>query len=370
VSRPLSASLVPLAAARVLPLRLAVLVALLVLFVALRRRADPELVALAEPGAEALAVTTRALARSSAWTELALLALPFAVARAATLARGWSDRRADWLRVRGAPPAASAAAIVAGSWAAGALVLALAALALELALGAGGAGDTPVPRFDRALATPALVLAADETEATLELGSLPGGATLVVPLHGAPGRRDGSLELRLSAGTGGGATRSARTRPGPRRLVSLEVPRAAGPGPWRLTLTRAGGPNVLVPAGGPRLLRAGARERDAAWTLLSRLLALWSSALGLAFLLARLWRPALSALLFGSAWLWLWTRTAPPRWLPAADLFDALALVGDGIVPAAPSPAGWWVALGTLALGSVALGRGLANAGSLGEAAG
>lgn len=282
------------------------------------------------------------------WTLGLAAALGLATWRAASLAATWRRGEGDWLGARApgrlAALMAASAGLVLAAWL-GALAVAGAA---ELAAGGGG----PALRFERAMPGPALVLLpGDAPEAWLvedPRGRLVDGSVVRLDLVVLPGAGP-TASATLSLARNGAAPRAVDATVAGRGALRAPVP--PGDGDLRLELTRSeDGAGLAVPEGGLSLLVPARGEREAGGALLLRALPLLAAAVVLA-LGAGCWTSTWTATL--ATWVSLLplflAEAAPP--LPGRDLPRELALVGDGVVPAAPPAAGLLGAALVVALG-------------------
>jgi hypothetical protein len=156
----------------------------------------------------------------------------------------------------------------------------------------------------------------------------------------------GSIEVTLPAGTDG---------------VEFEL--ACKGQDTRVCVLSEGVELWSLPASSPDIPSHHVTWQAATLAMLARFLLAMCAWLALAIGVSRFVSPATAALAVLAAWVPHWWAEAGPtafssRWLPGVDLFDALAIVGDGRAPACPPLT---TVLGTLVI--VVIGIVLACAG-------
>ncbi|HKC26092.1 MAG TPA: hypothetical protein VKF32_15205, partial [Thermoanaerobaculia bacterium] len=307
-----------------------------------------------DPGAAA-----RGMLREGVWTILAISILPLLVFRTARSVSVWRSGESEWLASRGVGRGAILVSTWIGTWAGGATLLALACLAIELRAGAAA----PSLRRGPDLALPSgafssrarigsrgpLAWTAPDTSAIagararVQIGFVSGAGSAGEILFRAKRDRDertgrarisshGSIEVELPPGSGAIGFELSCASPGTTAVVLSDAVEVWSP----CASDRAAGVEILI-----RILVA-----FAAWTALALGLAAWVS-------------PSIASLAILAAWIPAWLGDIAPRWLPGADLWDALSIVGMGRVPAALDSrafaVGTLLALVGLALAAVGL---------------
>lgn len=291
-------------------------------------------------------------ARQQVWATFLVAVAPLCVLRAAQRAAPMQAEDASWLAVRSASNAAVAVSTWLGAlvaWCAATLAFALAgeigAPRGETLLVAAGTIAAPASRWvtsEAPLAWRAEVQHPERARrASLELG--------LVASHGAIG----DLHLVARGVTTGAETR-ANVRVENRARLEVELPRGETAIDFRL---ECGGAEarafVLSPAAtlwfetpGRWSATSGAAlhvvAAGASWLALALFFACFVGGTTAACAVLALWIPV---------WMADWPAAAL-RWIPGADLFDALAVVGAGRAPAPPGAQAW---LGALVLVGLAL---------------
>jgi hypothetical protein len=357
--------LASLAARRVLaPGVLALLTA--VLWLSLRANwgaGSPELIAEAGEQSAALA---RSSMREAVWSIAVLAILPLFVARAARTVGAWRSGEGDWLGSRAAGRGSILVSTWLGTWLGGAILLAIVFLAVEGSAGSFAAGNRTWRRAGTiALPRATWITAASQARWTAgtDESAWPAGSRARIELAFGAGT-GAAAEVVLRARRGGieGSTqeRSARARFASRGAVEVELPSGEWPLAFEIACVREGS-RAFVVSDAMEVWEPGARESSASLEILERLaiaLGAWTAlAIGLG---AWLSAPT-AALALGAAWIPAWLADRPPAWLPAADLWSALAIAGSGRVPhaadpSALAPAALLIVFG-LALGAAGLRR-------------
>ena len=318
------------------------------------------------------------LVRESAWSVFLLAVAPVLVLRAARDAAIWRRRDAAWVACR----VVSNSTVLVSTW----LGVVLASFILVSAWGAlaefrAGVDSSPPLRLVGSLAGPAqsvrgstwivgtkpfvwradenaacrAALAAGDAHARIELGLGAGAACSVV----MRARRTGESldDARAWA-------EEARASIGTRGAIEVALPRGSGPLEFEIEL---GSPESRLFVLGERLeIHArSSGSHPAALAILARIalaaLAWTAFALGCSAWVS----PPTAALAvlaaLAPAWWSEGARTASLAWLPGADVFDALAIVGAGRVPSEIGLVGIGgaiaVACAGLALGLAGLAR-------------
>lgn len=301
---------------------------------ALRRVASPATLALIALLALAAATTERstppALAREGLWNLVLVCGVPLLVARAANHGSRLNSRERSFVGATPHSPAAWFRSSALGLAAATLGLLGIAAGSAELS-----ATDEP-PRLALAGLEPAPRSAVVDGRSTVRWSvSAAAGETLRVELVFVPVGTNATVEFRARRAGQVETTRALFHKPG-----SIEVRAPAGEAELSLELERVAGDAFLLlvgervqrlrPAASPRLASAvlAAHAGLALWSLLTLAFALgaWMAAGYAASLAAAL---ALSPWIVGDDFARAWT--------PSGQLVDALALAGEGYVPAWPS---------------------------------
>jgi hypothetical protein len=289
------------------------------------------------------------LARESAWSGFLLAVAPMIVLRAARDAAFWRRRDSAWLASR----SVSNSTVFVSAW----LGVALASLAFACAFGAlaelnAGGGDAHDPRRAGSLVAPGgawidgakpLAWRAEENAACREAIAA-GGARARIEL-GLGGGAGAACQVILrarraaagSVGSAGAWTEEARTSIGNRGAIEVVVPRGSGPLEFEIEL---GTPESRLFVLGEELevYAQSSRAHAASLAIFTRvalaLLAWTAFALG-----CSAWVSAPTAALavlaaLAPAWWSGGTGTSAFAWLPGADVFEAIGIVGAGRVPA------------------------------------
>jgi len=290
-----------------------------------------------------------ALTRAGAWGAACCVIAPWAVTRAARLARIWARGDATWIGSRAVPRPAAAALALGGTIAAAALLVLATLGAVEVAVGPAGASRLRA----RTLPNPAVFLTDAAPSTSFRLPVAATSATLrlrPVVLPGAGPAAD--LAVRLRGGAGAAVERVVRVA-GP---ASIEVPLPAPAGEVEVALERLGpGAVVALPAGSLELVLAAGRPARASLGIAARLLLGLAAGCSLAAGLGAWMRPALAGAAVLALWVLSWTGARPVPWLPAGDLVRAIGAAGEGFVLPGPGASAGLVALGCAALGHALL---------------
>ena len=341
------AGLVALAARRALaPGVLAILAAVLVLAL----RAD-------WGGAGGGAEHARASTREAAGSILLLAIVPLLLVRAARTVGAWRSGEGDWLGSRAAGRRTILVSTWIGTWIGGAIVLAIAFAAIELSVGSLGSGARSLRRSGEiALPKPAWIEPGSPSAWTTgeDESDWPEGARARVELaFGAGSGASAEISLRARRDSPPGE-RLASARIASRGTVEVEIPPGTGPLSFEIACERPGA-RAYVASDAMEVWEPGARESAAGLEIFLRLALALGAWTALAIGLGAWMRPATAVLALLAAWIPAWLADRAPPWLPAADLWTALATAGEGRVPEAPDPRALAVLAALAALG-VAIG--------------
>lgn len=288
----------------------------------------------APPGAALLsgdiAAARRAVARYEAWSLTLPWLAAWVVARGARLGRRPARGEAQWLLTRPIGRGRTACATWLGLALAACAWLALGAVAIEL----GAGGDGPALRASGVLSAGPLERLPDGGLRWALAGRARAGQLAALDL-GVRFAAGGAPEVELELARPDGARRRARARLARAGTLMVEVP--PGEGPLVVTLRgMAGGARPLVVGRDFWLFDPEGRERDGTLALFARGV-LWLAAAGALALGLAAWLSAPTAFTAVAAlWIVAWLSAAPPRWLPATDLWAALAQVAEGRAPGPP----------------------------------
>jgi hypothetical protein len=304
------------------------------------------------------AALARGSAREGVWSIAVLAILPLVLARAARVIGNWRAGEGDWLGSRAAGRGSILFATWLGTWIGGGILLAAVFLAVEASAGSFAARG-PTLRRAGEIALPRMGWITSDAPARWIAGA------------GESAWPEGSrarIELAFGTGTGAGTEATLRARRGTEERaasarfvahgsVEVELPPGDGALAFEIACERAGS-RAFVASDAMEVWEPGPRESAAGLAILARLalaLATWT-ALAMGF---GAWLSAPSAALaIAAAWIPAWLAERSPAWLPAADLWDALATAGSGRVPRAIDPA----AVASSAI-LVAIGLALGHAG-------
>jgi len=304
--------------------------------------------------------SARAAAHQGMWMLALFCVAPALVARAAATLPRWRAGESAWLGTRAVAPLACVAAGLAGP-VLGALAL-LAAFAVSTEIAAGPRPDGDGPQLAAELEHAPLALLSGDAEATRELrGDTRAGGVLRIALIEVPGHSSG-VDVEVKVARGAAVLGEARARVVGRALVDVALREGDnGEGPLALRLRRAGeatpsGGGVVVRADSARLLALDAGARRGSLVLFARAALALVAMCAVALALGAWMRASLAALVTLAAWLAAWVLGVGAERLPGADLPAALALLGEGIAPPAPSAA-MLLATAVIVGLSLALGR-------------
>ena len=338
-----------------------VVLAAAVLALALRADWGAGSAGLAAEAGEYRAALARASAREGVWSIAVLAILPLLVVRAARVVSGWRAGEGDWLGSRAAGRGSILLSTWLGTWIGGAILLAAVYFAVEASAGSlvsrertwRRAGEIALPKA-----------------AWITAGS-PASWTAGARENAWPAGSRARIELGFAAGTNAAAgivlrarrasvERVARERLSGRGSLEVEIPPGDGPLAFDVACEREGS-RAFVVSDAMEVWEPGARESSAGLEILARLalaLGAWTAlAIGLG---AWLSAPT-AALSIAAAWIPAWLADRSPDWLPAADLWSALATAGSARVPRTIEPitlvSSAVLAAAGLALGAAGLSR-------------
>jgi len=335
--------------------------AVLALALALRADGGAGSVELAAEAGERSAALARASAREGAWSIAVLAILPLLLVRAARVVSMWRAGEGDWLGSRATGRGSILLSTWIGTWIGGAILLAAAFVAVEASTGSLASRERTWRRVGEiALPPAAWITAGSPARWTAEARETtwPAGSRARIELGFAAGT-NAAAEIVLRARRASDE-RFARERIAGRGSVEVELPPGDAPLAFEVACEREGS-RAFVVSDAMEVWEPGARESSAGLEILARLalaLGAWTAlAIGLG---AWLSAPT-AALAIAAAWIAAWLADRSPSWLPAADLWSALATAGSGRVPRAIAPitlaSSAVLAAAGLALGAAGLSR-------------
>ncbi len=280
----------------------------------------------------------RASAREGVWSIAVLAILPLLLVRAARVVGTWRSGEGDWLGSRSAGRGSILVSTWLGTWIGGAILLGMVFVAVETSAGSFAsrqptwrrAGEIELPSAAWITADAPSRWTADANES-----AWPAGSRARIDLAFGTGTGAAAdVVLRARRGT---QERSATARFVSHGSVEVEIPPGDGPLAFEIRCERAGS-RAFVASDAMEVWEPGAREASAGLEILARLalaLGAWTAlAIGLG---AWLSAPT-AALAIAAAWIPIWLADRAHSWIPAADLWNALAIAGAGRVPRAIEP--------------------------------